>query len=218
MKRILCGAAALLCAAAVAAPAAGIEKVRITAAKKTESQRRGAEQTVGTARGNTKQSDLFYRFEIQRIAVDVPENLVCEYLVAVKTAAGVLYPGATKSEEFVLTGAQPAVIDTETIPLKSVEWQNAGIGRGGGRIAEDIDGWVVRVRDEKGNLVAEKAQPKDLGEKWDAIIAEGRKREGLKNLLEGKIPAAGGGDRSVVVPPRVLRPAPRPAPRGGVRR
>lgn len=219
MKTFYGIAAALILCAALAAPAATIERVRISGTKKSGAPSRGPAQQTTVSTANVKQSESYYRFEIQRAALDVPENLVCEYMVVVQTANGHLYPGATKTEEFVLTAAQAAVIESEPVTLRALEWQNQGIMRGGGKVSEEVYGWIVRVKDEKGTLVGEKSQPKDLAVKWDALVEEGTKQERAKDFFNAMAGKKGENKNGpVVVAPHVVRPAGGGGGHGGGRR
>lgn len=147
------------------------ERVRITATKKTEAARHGAQVNLPNAVRRFNEDDVFYRFEVQRVALDVPEDLRIRYMVVVEGMAGRLRVGAAKEEELVLSGMTPVPVDTEPVTLSSMEW-NRGRRGGSGETKEKLYGWSVRVLDAKGAVVAEKFQPKDLETQAEKLMTQ----------------------------------------------
>ncbi len=184
------------------------EKVRVTATKKTAASRKGPQQSLPNVSGRIEEDEVFYRFELQRVALDVPEDLRIQYMVVVEGAGGQLRAGAVKEEEVVLEGLRPVAVESETVTLRKLEWNRAGLGTG--ELKEKLHGWAVRVTDGKGAILAERFQPKDLESQRDRLLEQWRKTGGEPPDRP---------QRPIVVapdnPPRVVpvRPAVRPRPR-----
>ncbi|OQW94784.1 MAG: hypothetical protein BWK77_08565 [Verrucomicrobia bacterium A1] len=153
------------------------EKVRISATKKTEAARHGAQKSLPNASRRVDEDDMFYRFEVQRVALDVPEDLRIRYMVVVEGLGGRLRIGATKEEELVLSGMTPVPVDSDPVTLRSIEW-NRGRRGGSGENKEKLYGWSVRVLDAKGGVVAEKFQPKDLEAQAEKLVKQWKEDEG----------------------------------------
>ncbi|MBM4156123.1 MAG: hypothetical protein FJ221_14030 [Lentisphaerae bacterium] len=192
---------------AMAAPSMP-EKVRVTATKKTAASRKGPQQSLPNVSGRVEEDEVFYRFELQRIAMDVPQDLRIQYMVVVQDAAGQLRAGAAKEEEVVLEALRPVAVESETVTLKKIEWNRAGLGTGA--LKEKLYGWAVRVTDGKGTILTEKFQPKDLETQMDRLLEQWRKTGGEAPARPLR-PAVVAPDPS----PRVLpaRPAGGPRPR-----
>jgi hypothetical protein len=188
------------------------EKVRITATKKTAASHKGPQQSLPNASGRVEEDEVLYRFELQRAALDVPEDLRIQYMLVVQGAGGQLRPGVVKEEEVVLAGPRPVTVESDPVTLRKIEWNRSGLGTG--ELKETLHGWAVRVMDGKGAILAEKFQPKDLESQIDRLREQWRKSGGQP--AEGSKPAV------LVVPednPRVVpvrpgtRPSVRPRPR-----
>lgn len=163
------GMAILTEAAPTAAPPAP-ERIRISATKKTEAARRGPKKNLPNA-WRVSEDDVFYRFEIQRVALDVPEDLRIQYMVVVEGLRGRLRVGTAKEEELVLSGMTPVPVESDPVTLMSVDWRRGRRG-GSGDAKEKLYGWSVRVLDAKGVVVAEKFQPKDLETQAEKLMAQ----------------------------------------------
>ena len=72
--------------AAAAGPA--VEKVRITATRKTADQGATGVRRTADAQGRGTEEHVYYRFELMRVLPTVPTNLVAEWLVAVEGPGG----------------------------------------------------------------------------------------------------------------------------------
>ncbi|MCX7818165.1 MAG: hypothetical protein N2652_02995 [Kiritimatiellae bacterium] len=151
-----------------AAPA--LEKVRVSATRKTIASRKGPSQQLAQVSGRVDEDEVVYRFEIQRLAPDVPENLRVRYLVVIQGATGSLRPGVMKEEEIVLAGATPATFETEPVTLRRIEWNRSGPGSG--ELREKAYGWAIRVTDEQGRILLEKCQPKDIEPQLERLMKE----------------------------------------------
>lgn len=162
--------------ASMAAPPA-LERVRISATKKTEAARHGGQVNLPNASRRVDEDDVFYRFEIQRVALDVPADLRIQYMVVVEGMAGRLRVGATKEEELVLHGMTPVPVDSDPVTLRSIEW-NRGRRGGSGENKEKLYGWSVRLTDAKGVVVAEKFQPKDLETQAETLMKQWKEDDG----------------------------------------
>jgi len=169
---------AAVTAARAAAPS-GPEKVRVTATRKTAASRSGPHQNLPEVSGRVEQDDVYYRFEIKRLAPDVGENLRVSYMVVVQGALGNLRPAAVKEEEVVLSGLKPAVVETDPVTLQRLQWNRSGVGTG--ELREQVYGWAIRVTDEKGTILLEKYQPKDLETQYDRLLERWQKEAGGAN-------------------------------------
>ena len=208
MKRILAvGLGMAVAVTAMAAPATP-EKVKVTATKKTAASRKGPQQSLPNVSGRVEEDEVFYRFELQRVALDVPEDLRIQYMVVVQGAGGQLRAGAAKEEEVVLEGLRPVAVESETVALKKVEWNRSGFGTG--ELKEKLHGWAVRVTDGKGTILAEKFQPKDLESQMDRLLEQWKKTGGEPPDRPQR-PIVVAPDNSPRVVP--VRPAVRPRPR-----
>ena len=179
MNRMKTGLAILLLATlAVAAIAASPapEKVRVTATKKTAASHKGPQQSLPNVSGRVEEDEVFYRFELQRVALDVPEDLRIQYMVVVQAAGGQLRAGIVKEEEVVLRGPTPVAVESGSVTLRKIEWNRSGLGTG--ELKEKLYGWVVRVTDGKGAILAEKYQPKDLESQMDRLLEQWKKTGG----------------------------------------
>ena len=175
----------------VAAGRAAPERLRITVTKKTADQRAGPNQQVGHASARAHEAEMLYRLEFQRLVPSVPENLTVEWLIVVQGAGGNLRPGAHGTDEIVLPPGRTAAMDTKPVTLKGWEW-TAGAWHGSGAIREDLYGYAIRVRDDRGTLVGEKYVPKDVEKRADALIEELQKQDNWKKVWDniGKPPQA----------------------------
>lgn len=208
MKRILAVGWVVGMAAAVLAAATAPEKVRVTATKKTAASRKGPQQSLPNVSGRVEEDEVFYRFELQRVALDVPEDLRIQYMVVVQGAGGQIRAGAAKEEEVVLEGLRPVAVESDTVTLKKIEWNRAGFGTG--ELKEKLHGWAVRVTDGKGTILAEKFQPKDLESQMDRLLEQWKKTGGEPPERSPR-PVVVAPDSSPRVVP--VRPAVRPRPR-----
>ncbi len=168
-------AAVILAVSSPAAPPAP-EKVKVTATKKTASSRKGPQQSLPNVSGRVEEDEVFYRFDIQRVALDTPEDLRIQYMVVVQGAGGQLRAGTAKEEELVLSGPAPVPVESEMVTLRKVAWNRSGVGSG--ELKEKLYGWAVRVMDGKGAILAEKFQPKDLEGQIDRLLDEWKKTGG----------------------------------------
>lgn len=208
MKTILTvGLAVAVTVGALAAPPAP-EKVKVTATKKTTASRKGPQQSLPNVSGRVEEDEVFYRFELQRVALDVPQDLRIQYMIVIQGGGGQLRAGAAKEEEVVLEGLRPVAVESETVTLKKVEWNRAGLGTG--EIKEKLYGWAVRVTDGKGAILAEKFQPKDLETQMDRLLEQWKKTGGAPPERPERPIVVAPDNNPRVVP---VRPAVRPRPR-----
>lgn len=153
-----------------ARPASQPEKLRVSATRKTVASRQGPTQQLPHASGRVDENEVVYRFEIQRVTLDVPDDLRVRYLVVIQGALGNLRAGAMKEEELVLSGSRPVTFETEPVTLRRVEWNRGGPGSG--ELRETAYGWAIRITDPEGRILLEKCQPKDIEPQLERLMNE----------------------------------------------
>lgn len=167
-------AAALMCLTVEPArPAPQPEKLRVSATRKTVASRQGPTQQLPQVSGRVDENEVVYRFEIQRVTPDVPENLRVWYLVVVQGALGNLRAGTMKEEEIVISGPRPVTLETEPVTLRRIEWNRGGPGSG--ELREKAYGWAIRITDLEGRILLEKCQPKDIEPQLERLMKEAGK-------------------------------------------
>ena len=174
-------------AATIAAAAGGAgpapDKVRITATRKTADQKAGGVRRTADAQGRSTEEQVFYRFELTRIVPSAPAELVADWLIVIEGPAGGLHPGIAGRDEVVLDLGKPVVLETQPVAVKGLQWNVGGFGHTGG-IRESVYGYAIRLLDQKGNLVAEKYQPRNLEQRTEALGEEWNKKRQLQEFLE----------------------------------
>ncbi len=181
MKRGFVLAAVAL--AAWAQPGAAIEKVRISATRKTALQREGSTQQLPETTTRTTREEVFYRIGLQRMTPAVPEQVEVEWVLVVERAGGRLVPAGHGTSELSLPLGREAELDTEPVALLGREW-----GGGADSVEDDIHGYAVRVRDANGSIVAEKFQPKSLEQEIEPIIAEWKRARAVAPRVPVRLP------------------------------
>ncbi len=169
----LAAALILWLAAEPARPASQPEKLRVSATRKTVASRQGPRQQLPHASGRVDENEVVYRFEIQRVTPDVPDDLRVRYLVVIQGALGNLRAGTMKEEELVLSGSRPVTFETEPVTLRRVEWNRTGPGSG--ELRETAYGWAIRITDPEGRILLEKCQPKDIEPQLERLMNEARR-------------------------------------------
>lgn len=146
------------------------EKLRVSATRKTVASRQGPTQQLPRASGRVDEHEVIYRFEIQRLTPDVPENLRVRYLVVIQGPMGNLRAGTMKEEEIVLSGPRPTTFETEPVTLRRIEWNRGGPGSG--ELRDKVYGWAIRITDLEGRILLEQCQPKDIDAQLDRLVKE----------------------------------------------
>ena len=166
----------LFVAAVVSAPA--LDKVRISATRKTASSEQGSTQQLPKTTIRATRQDVYYRFGFQRMVPSVPEKLEVQWVIVIERMGGRLVPAVTGSTELEMPLGREVEVSTDPVPLLGRAWE------GGSRSIEDsIYGYAVRVTDPDGNIVAEKFNPKALESQIDGIVEQGDKdRDAIQDL------------------------------------
>ena len=150
----------------------GTDKIRITVVKKTADSRVEGVGRGGRTDIQRRDSQVFYKIDLQRLSPQVPENLTVQWIAVVDGRRDGLNAAAHGEEEIVLTAAHPASLETKPVDVNTVEFS----GRHSGAMGDEAYGYALRIHDDKGTLVAEKYLPKDLAAKaakWFADIDQG---------------------------------------------
>jgi hypothetical protein len=149
------------------------DPMRISVTRKTAASRKGDQQSLPRGSAQVSETDSFYRFEIRRVRLDVPEDLRIRHMTIVQLPNGSLRAAAVKEEEFVLAGPTAAVVDAEPVTLRTVHWTAGPPGyRSSGDLKEKLYGWHARILDDNGNILMEKCHPKDVETQAERLAGE----------------------------------------------
>jgi len=156
----------------MAAPSFAQDAVRISATRRTLATRRTEGPTAFGGTSRTNETDVCYRFEIRRVRLNIPEDLRIRHMTVIRAPDGALRAAALKEEEFVLAGPVAALVDTEPVTLRDIEWRGArGIGPVG-RLETKLVGWHVTILDSSGAVLFARGQPREVEEQAETLKRE----------------------------------------------
>lgn len=144
----------IACATALAGTAEAID-FKISATKKTASQRSGSLQALHHTSTRLIDKNVFYRFDITRVNTQVPERLTVEWIIIKEQIDGKLGYGSYGSIEKTFPFGQEISIESDPVELTERQFSR------GGSIEQQIEGYALRIRDGD-TILAEESKPSSI--------------------------------------------------------
>lgn len=181
MKPILLVALALVLTAA--GPAAALDKVRITAAKKTLDKRESSGQKLPHGQTSLTEKQVIYNFSLQRMSPDVPEMSTISWILMKERIDGRLVEAARGESVVALPLGRAVTVESAPVQLDEREW--SGRHRSGS-VSSDLAGYGLRVMNSKGEVLAERYDPADMQRtiSWDAPPKTAANNERIADLRQ----------------------------------
>lgn len=153
-----------------ASPASALDKIRISGTKKTVDKRQSSQQQIPHGSTSMTEKQVVYQFTLQRMAPDAPETLTASWVLIEETMGGRFTEAARGDSVIVLPLGRSVTMESAPVTLNGREWNRKG---GGGSISSSLEGYGLRLLDDKGAIVAERIDPPALAREinWDKAPA-----------------------------------------------
>ena len=148
-------------------PAAALDKVRISATKKTLDKRESDSKKLPRGSTSLTEKQVIYTFSLQRMTPDVPETPTVSWIVMKERMDGRLVEAARGEAVVNLPLGRLVTTESSPVQLDEREW----IGRKhAGSVSSELAGYGLRVLNSKGEVVAERYEPTDMQRaiSWEA--------------------------------------------------
>lgn len=140
-------------------PAAALDKVRISATKKTLDKRESDNQKLPHGSTSLTEKQVIYSFSLQRMTPDVPETPTVSWIVMKERMDGRLVEAARGEAVVSLPLGRAVTTESSPVQLDEREW----VGRKhAGSASSELAGYGLRVLNSKGEVVAERYEPADM--------------------------------------------------------
>ena len=149
----------LVMALAVIQPAAALDKVRISATKKTLDKRESENQKLPHGSTSLTEKQVIYAFSLQRMTPDVPDLPTVSWVLMKERMDGRLVEAARGESVVNLPLGRAVSVESAPVQLDEREW----VGRKhAGTASSELAGYGLRVLNSKGEVVAERYEPADM--------------------------------------------------------
>lgn len=148
-------------------PAAALDKVRISATKKTLDKRESDSQKLPRGQTTLTEKQVIYSFSLQRMTPDVPELPTVSWILMKERVDGRVVEAARGESVVNLPLGRAVSVESAPVQLDEREW----IGRKhAGSVSSELAGYGLRVLNSKGEVVAERYEPTDMQRtiSWEA--------------------------------------------------
>jgi len=173
---------------ALACGATAGDSVRISATKKTARKQTGDTVKIPYGQGHATDKSIYYEFTLKAVTPNVASPLTVEWAVLLERPDGKIDKAASGSKEVALKFGQTVTVESDPVSLRSIEWTHGG---GKGKVADDVYGYVVLLKDPQGIIVAEEFQPASAKKDLAWLESERERRDAEIKDKIGKFLRAG---------------------------
>lgn len=164
-------------------PAFALDKVRISATKKTLDKRASDSQKLPHGSTSLTEKQVIYSFSLQRMAPDVPETPTVSWIVMKERMDGRLVEAARGEAVVSLPLGRAVTTESSPVQLDEREW----VGRKhAGSASSELAGYGLRVLNSNGEVVAERYEPADMQRaiSWEKPPAPAPESERIAELQQ----------------------------------